>query len=59
MIALALLLGLTACAEGTARDAKQGPEADARRTSVMQSVQETYTASILTGTPPATATKAP
>lgn len=59
-IALALLVALTACAEGTANDAARGQQLDARRTSVVQSVQETYTANIIDATPPpATATKAP
>lgn len=59
-IALAILVALTACAEGTASDAARGQREDARRTSVVQSVQETYTAGILASTPPPpTATKAP
>ena len=59
VIALTILLALTACAEGTAHDAARGQQVDARRTSVVQSVQETYTANIIDATPPATATKAP
>lgn len=59
-IALAMLVAMTACAEGTANEAARGQQQDARRTSVVQSVQETYTANIIAATPPpATATTTP
>lgn len=43
-----VLSGLTACAEGTARDAERGKEADLKRTSVVDDVQATRSASLLT-----------
>jgi hypothetical protein len=52
IIALVILVVMTACAEGTAHDAQRGQQQDAKRTSVVQSVQETYTANIIAATPP-------
>ena len=51
---LTLIAAVTGCAEGTARDARQGQEADAERTSVVQELQATESARILeiTPTPP-------
>lgn len=43
-----VLSGLTACAEGTARDAKRGKEDDLKRTSVVEGVQATESARFLT-----------
>jgi len=40
-------LALTACAEGTARDAKRGKEADAKRTSVVDEIQATESANLI------------
>lgn len=51
-----VLLGLTACAEGTARDAERGKEADAKRTSVVDDVQATESARYVQGTPSASPT---
>jgi hypothetical protein len=48
---LTLLAAITGCAEGTARDARQGQEADAERTSVVRDLQATRSARILASTP--------
>lgn len=49
-----LLAILTACAEGTSRDAEQGKQHDAERTSVVSDLQATESMLLLTGSPPAT-----
>ncbi|MGN6483659.1 MAG: hypothetical protein ACTHMX_04585 [Thermomicrobiales bacterium] len=51
-----VLVGLSACAEGTARDATRGKEADTKRTSVVDDVQATESARMLFGSPPASPT---
>ena len=59
-LALVLLtaLTLTACAEGTARDAEIGKEQDAKRTSVVNEIQATESAGFLIlGTPSPEPTK--
>lgn len=49
---------LTACAEGTARDAEVGKEQDAKRTSVVNEIQATESAGfLLHGTPSPAPTK--
>ncbi len=54
-VATALLLGgLTACAEGTSRDAEVGRQRDAERTSVVTGLQATNSARLLGGTPTTT-----
>jgi hypothetical protein len=45
---------LTACAQGTSREAERGQERDAERTSVVDDLQATQTARLVLGTPPAT-----
>ena len=54
-----ILAGLSACAEGTARDAERGKEADAKRTSVVDEVQATESARRVSGTPPASPSAGP
>ncbi|HWK79720.1 MAG TPA: hypothetical protein VNP95_03090 [Thermomicrobiales bacterium] len=54
-----VLAGLSACAEGTARDAERGKQADAKRTSVVDEIQATQSARFLEGTPPASPTAEP
>ena len=51
-----VLVGLTGCAEGTARNATRGKEEDAKRTSVVDDVQATESARLLGGTPSTTPT---
>lgn len=46
-----VLAGLSACAEGTARDAERGKQADAKRTSVVDEIQATQSARLVSGTP--------
>ena len=54
-IGFALMLGgMTACAEGTSRDAEVGRQRDAERTSVVTALQATNSARLLGGTPAAT-----
>ena len=48
---LTLLAAVAGCAEGTRRDARDGQEADAERTSVVQDLQATRSARILASTP--------
>ena len=48
---LTLLAAVAGCAEGTVRDARDGQEADAERTSVVQDLQATRSARILASTP--------
>ena len=47
-------VGLTACSTGSSREAERGRTRDAERTSVVDSMQATRTASLIFGTPPAT-----
>ena len=47
-------LVLSACAQGTSREAERGKELDAERTSVVDNLQATQTARLVLGTPPAT-----
>ncbi len=54
LVSLIVLLSLSACAEGNARDAREGQEVDAERTSVVRDLQATNSARILAGTPPPT-----
>jgi hypothetical protein len=42
-----LVLALVGCAEGTSRDAERGREADAERTSVVDSLQATSSADLI------------
>ncbi len=55
VVGLAMLV-LAGCAEGTSRDAQRGREADAERTSVVDSLQATSSADLIRrtaeGTPP-------
>ncbi len=55
VVGLAMLV-LAGCAEGTSRDAQRGREADAERTSVVDSLQATASANLIRrvaeGTPP-------
>ncbi len=54
-LAFGLILGgMTACAEGTSRDAEIGKQKDAERTSVVTGVQATSSARLLAGSPEAT-----
>lgn len=54
-VALGIVLTcLTACAEGTSRDAEQGKREDAERTSVVSDLQATQSMLLLTGSPEAT-----
>jgi hypothetical protein len=46
--------GLTACSTGSSREAERGRQRDAERTSVVDDLQATRTASLVLGTPPAT-----
>jgi hypothetical protein len=52
-----LLVLLVGCAEGTSRDAEQGRQADAERTSVVDDLQASASADLIRrvgqGTPPA------
>ena len=48
---LTLLAAIVGCAEGTVRDARQGQEEDAERTSVVRELQATQSARILAVTP--------
>lgn len=48
---LTLLAAVVGCAEGTRRDARDGQDADAERTSVVQELQATRSARILASTP--------
>ncbi len=48
---LTLMAAVVGCAEGTARDARQGQEEDAERTSVVRDLQATQSARILAVTP--------
>jgi hypothetical protein len=45
---------LTACSTGSSREAERARERDAQRTSVVDDLQATRTASLIIGTPPAT-----
>lgn len=54
-----VLGGLSACAEGTARDAERGKQADLKRTSVVDEMQATESARYLNGTPEGTPTTEP
>lgn len=54
-----VLAGLSACAEGTARDAERGKQADQKRTSVVDDVQATESARLLGGTPEGTPSTTP
>jgi acyl-coenzyme A synthetase/AMP-(fatty) acid ligase len=45
---------LTACSTGSSREAERGRARDAERTSVVDNMQATRTASLINGTPPAT-----
>lgn len=49
-----LVACLSACAEGTSRDAEQGKQEDAQRTSVVSGLQATQSMLILAGSPSAT-----
>lgn len=49
--AILLVTALTACAEGTVRDAKVGKERDASRESVVKNLQATETWNLVNGTP--------
>ncbi|HYJ12600.1 MAG TPA: hypothetical protein VEW66_03360, partial [Thermomicrobiales bacterium] len=49
-----IAVGLTACSTGSSREAERGRERDAERTSVVDRMQATRTASLIIGTPPAT-----
>lgn len=44
----------TGCASGSRREAERGRARDAERTSVMDTMQQTATASLVNGTPPST-----
>ncbi len=58
VLVLLTALTLTSCAEGTARNAEVGKEQDAKRTSVVDEIQATESASFLIlGTPSPEATK--
>ncbi|MDP8909213.1 MAG: hypothetical protein M3N47_08890 [Chloroflexota bacterium] len=48
---ITVLAAIVGCAEGTARDARQGQEEDAERTSVVRELQATQSARILEVTP--------
>ena len=48
---LTVLIAVTACAEGTEREAREGQESDAERTSVVDDLQATNTARVLASTP--------
>ena len=48
---LTMLAAIVGCAEGTARDARQGQEEDAERTSIVRDLQATQSARILAVTP--------
>lgn len=50
---------LAGCAEGTRRDAQQGRDQDAERTSVVSGMQATETWNLVHGTPPGTPTSPP
>lgn len=54
-----VLSGLSACAEGTARDADRGKQADLKRTSVVDDWQATESARLIQGTPEGTPTTTP
>jgi hypothetical protein len=45
---------LTACSTGSSREAERARARDAERTSVVDNMQATRTASLITGTPPGT-----
>ena len=47
---------LASCAQGTRREAERGRERDAERTSVMDAMQATESARLLSGTPESTPT---
>lgn len=58
VLVLLIAMTLTACAEGTARDAEVGKEQDAKRTSVVNEIQATESAGfLLHGTPSPEPTK--
>jgi hypothetical protein len=45
-------VGFTACSTGNSREAERGKRRDAERTSVVDEVQATRTASLILGSPP-------
>ncbi len=49
-----VVLCMTACAEGTSRDAEEGKQQDAERTSVVSDLQATQSILLLTESPEAT-----
>lgn len=50
---------LVSCSQGTSRDAERGREQDAERTSVVDNLQATETARLVSGTPDASPTVEP
>jgi hypothetical protein len=57
VLALGGLVGsgvLAGCSTGSSREAERGRRRDAERTSIVDEVQATRTASLILGTPPAT-----
>jgi hypothetical protein len=53
-LAAGLVATLSACSTGSRREAERGRERDAQETSVVESMQQTATAGLVMGTPPAT-----
>jgi hypothetical protein len=59
LIATGLGATLTSCSTGSRGEAERAREQDAERTSVVESMQQTVTAGLVKGTPPATPTGEP
>jgi hypothetical protein len=57
--AAALGATLTSCSTGSRQEAERGREREAEETSVVESMQQTATAGLVMGTPPATPTGEP
>lgn len=58
IVAIAVTV-LASCAQGTSRDADRGRERDAERTSIVNSLQATESARLVSGTPEATPPSTP
>lgn len=54
LLAGGVLAFTTGCASGSRREAERGRARDAERTSVVDTMQQTATASLVGGTPPST-----
>ncbi|HYI24193.1 MAG TPA: hypothetical protein VD767_02195 [Thermomicrobiales bacterium] len=53
-MATSAVLLLAGCATGNSREAERGRARDAERTSVVDSLQQTATSSLISATPPST-----